>query len=216
LTVTPRSDDAFEDSKPAEDRGPNLIITRAVEPLTGNEHFQGSDLTVVDFWRWGFSDLRTNIVRGVLAEFLVARALGDPSPLRQAWDNFDVSTPSGIRVEVKSSAYLQSWPQLALSKIVFAGLTGRAWSADTNLRDDERSLRADVYVFATHICQEPSQYDVLDLRFWQFQLMSAEKLREHGVRSVSKAFLDAHARQVFRLDELTDAIEGLVRRPDES
>ncbi|MSO95749.1 MAG: hypothetical protein EXQ81_08155, partial [Thermoleophilia bacterium] len=44
-----------------------------------------------------------NTFRAVLAEFLVASAVGDPSPLRNAWDNFDVTTPSGIRVEVGTS-----------------------------------------------------------------------------------------------------------------
>jgi hypothetical protein len=75
----------------------------------------------VDFWRWAFSDLRTNIVRGILAEFLVAQAVGDPSPLREAWDNWDVTTATSLKVEVKSSAYLQSWNQRKHSSIVFLG-----------------------------------------------------------------------------------------------
>lgn len=82
---------------------------------------------MLDFWRWTFSDLRTNIVRGVLAEYPVALAVGDPSPLRQAWDDFDVTTPSGIRVEVKSSAYLQSWRQRRLSQ-PSADLSASRWA----------------------------------------------------------------------------------------
>jgi len=30
----------------------------------------------VDFWRWAFSDLRDNITHGILAGFLVAKAVG--------------------------------------------------------------------------------------------------------------------------------------------
>ncbi len=63
---------------------PPWLVPKAVERLTGGETFSGSTLTVLDFWQWGFSDLRTNIVRGVLAEFFVASAVGDPSPLRNA------------------------------------------------------------------------------------------------------------------------------------
>ncbi len=37
----------------------------SVEPLTGLEPFSGVGATVAEFWRWGFSDLRTNIVRGM-------------------------------------------------------------------------------------------------------------------------------------------------------
>ena len=79
--------------------------------LTGDERLGSIDVTVSDFWRWAFNDLRDNTTRGVLAEFLVARALGDVSDRRVGWANYDVLTPSGIRVEVKSSGRLQSWSQ---------------------------------------------------------------------------------------------------------
>src|SRR5918911_5022810 len=124
---------------------PEWINPKTASPLVGDERFPGTDVDVLAFWRWAFSDLRENIVRGVLAQFLVAKAVGDPSPLRHAWDNFDVTTPSGTKVEVKSSAYLQSWRQKQLSRITFSGLTGRAWSYDTNIFDTEPTLRADVY-----------------------------------------------------------------------
>jgi hypothetical protein len=191
----------------AETGREDWLVPKPVEPLAGDETFGTTGLAVREFWRWGFSDLRTNIVRGVLAEFLVAQAVGDPSPLRHAWDNFDVTTPSGIRVEVKSSAYLQSWTQQRLSTIVFTGLTGRAWSAETNLMEDQRSLRADVYVFAIHTCRKPDQYDPLNLDHWEFRLMTARQLEQHGVRSVTKGFLDRNAPTAYRLDELADAIE---------
>ena len=96
----------------------------SVEPLRGHEPFSGVGATVAEFWRWGFSDLRTNIVRGILAEFLVAKAVGAREPVRVAWDNFDVVSAAGTRIEVKSSAYLQSWAQKRLSTIAFTGLTG--------------------------------------------------------------------------------------------
>jgi hypothetical protein len=64
---------------------------------------------VLDYWRWAFSDLRDNTQRGVRAEFLVALALGRTETRRKAWDNYDVTTSSGLRIEVKASGYLQSW-----------------------------------------------------------------------------------------------------------
>lgn len=50
--------------------------------LGGDEPFAGLDASVRDFWAWGFSDLRANVVRGVLAEYLVARAVGATEPVR--------------------------------------------------------------------------------------------------------------------------------------
>jgi len=186
---------------------PALLIPKPARPLTGQERFSSDSSSVLDFWRWAFSDLRTNIVRGVLAEYLVARAVGDPSPLREAWDNWDVTTATGIKVEVKSSAYLQSWNQRKLSAITFSGLTGREWSAQTNELAADRTLRADVYVFAVHTCREPDQYDPLKIDDWEFRVMSATQLAEHGYRSVTLAFLDRHAPTAFSLNDLAAAVE---------
>lgn len=44
--------------------------------LTGDEPFRGVDATVRDFWAYAMSDLLMNNVRGYLAEFLVAKAVG--------------------------------------------------------------------------------------------------------------------------------------------
>src|SRR3954470_18321824 len=48
----------------------------AARVLSGAESFHGLDASVLDFWRFAMNDLRTNNVRGYLAEFLVARAVG--------------------------------------------------------------------------------------------------------------------------------------------
>jgi hypothetical protein len=88
------------------------LIPKLVIRLTGDERFSDDVSSVLDFWRWAFSDLRTNIVRGVLAEYLVARAVGDGSPLREAWDNWDVTTRpgSGSRSIKRLPAVLESAP----------------------------------------------------------------------------------------------------------
>ena len=89
---------------------------------TGKEPFtlNGEELPfdVSAFWRWSSSDLLGNALRGVLAEFIVASALGITERPREEWDAYDLITPSGLKVEVKSSAYLQSWQQTKLSKIM--------------------------------------------------------------------------------------------------
>lgn len=194
---------------PEKTTGIDWLEPRSTEPLTGDEMIQGSDLTVAEFWRWAFSDLRENIVRGVFAEFLVAKAVGDPNPLRHAWDNYDVTAADGTRIEVKSSAYLQSWRQKALSRITFAGLTGRAYSYETNELEAEPSLRADVYVFALHGCREPHLYDPLDLSVWKFYVVSVETLRDAGSpKSVSMAFLEREAIEAVDLADLRSAVEA--------
>ncbi|HLM33709.1 MAG TPA: hypothetical protein VK285_06535 [Gaiellaceae bacterium] len=188
-----------------DDSGGTWLEPTPVRPLSGEERFRGADARVVDFWRWGFSDLRENIVRGVLAEFLVARAVGAKEEMRAAWDNFDVQAPGGARIEVKSSAYLQSWSQRRPSKIRFAGLTGRTWHAKQGW-GPAREVRADVFVFAVHTYQEPADYDPTDVSQWEFHVLPARAVREHGGRSVGLPFLTAHGAGVVRWAELAREI----------
>jgi hypothetical protein len=186
-------------------------------PLSGEEPFVGLDAAVVDFWRWAFSDLRENTTRGVLAEFLVARAVGStPSP-GKSWDNFDVLTPSGVRVEVKASGYLQSWPQPRVSRLGFGRLAGFAWDENTGQFGDERDVRADVFVFAVQTCTEHEAYNALDVAQWQFYVVPAGAVRGAGYRSAGIAFVRKHA-DAGPLDfgEVAPAIEQASRRRPEA
>jgi hypothetical protein len=110
------------------------------EPFTDGEDSLGFDL--LGFWEWSASDLVSNTARGVLAEYLVARALGiDVSGVRDSWAAYDLRTPSGIKVEVKSAAYLQSWHQDRPSVVSFRTPKTRAWDPDTNRLDAEAKRR---------------------------------------------------------------------------
>lgn len=65
--------------------------------------------SLMDFWRWAHSDILSNSERGRLAEFIVAMALGIDKDFRKEWDAYDLLLKDNTRVEIKSSAYLQSW-----------------------------------------------------------------------------------------------------------
>jgi len=92
------------------------------------------------------SNLWTNTVRSLLAEYLVAKAVNAPSTQRIEWVSFDVEIPEG-RIEVKSSAYLQAWEQRKQSTVVFSGLLAKAWTRRDG-RSKTASYNADAYVFA--------------------------------------------------------------------
>lgn len=190
---------------------PSWIQPTPPVALSGAEPFRGmGGATVRDFWTWSTSDLRENTIRGVLAEFFVAKAVGAEAEMRVGWDNYDVLTPSGVRVEVKSSAYLQSWSQRVHSTIRFSGLTGLAWDPDTNTSGEEREVRADVDAFAIQTCRDPGAYDALDLGQWDFYVASADAVRENGARSVGTGFLERHARGPLKFAALSEAIEQVL------
>lgn len=186
-----------------------------VTALTGEESFKGTDATVRDYWVWSTSDLRDNVTRGVLAEFLVAKAVGASDKLRTSWDNFDVLTPEGVRVEVKASAYLQSWAQRKLSTLTFRGLSALSWDDETGY-GDQPEVRADVFVFAVQTCQDPAAYDALDVSQWEFYVVPAKIIAEYGAKSVGIGFVRQHtAGGAVAWDELHGAIRQAAAARDD-
>lgn len=130
--------------------------------------------TLGDFWAWSTSDLVSNVTRGRFAEFLVAAALGiDLSGVRAEWDSYDLITSSGVRIEVKSAAYLQSWSQSTFSKILWRIPRTRAWDPFTNTYASEPVRQADVYVFALLHHKDKATLDPLDTSQWSFFVVDA-------------------------------------------
>ena len=86
-----------------------------VKRKTGEDpfHIEGKplDQNLLSFWQWSGSDLVGNTMRGVLAEYIVSSALGESHGHREEWDAYDIETKEGIKIEVKSAAYIQTWAQ---------------------------------------------------------------------------------------------------------
>jgi hypothetical protein len=142
--------------------------------------------SVGGFWSWAFSDLKENTTRGVLAEFLVASALGIVGDVKAAWEPYDLKTYSGIRIEVKASGYLQAWSTLKHSTINFSSLKGRVFNSETGDYSEEPSYNADVYIFCKHHAEQHAKYDVLDLDQWEFYVITREYLEGLGHKSVTE------------------------------
>jgi hypothetical protein len=182
-------------------------------PRSGREPFRaaGVDLgfSLLDFWRWSSSDLVSNTLRGVLAEFLVAKALDLPTDrVRVEWDMCDLTTLSGLRLEVKSAAYLQSWAQSGLSKVSFMVKPRRGWDAATNTQDSEAKRHADVYVFALLAHQEKFTVDPLNLDQWLFWAVSTKALdaRARSQHSITLPSLIRLAGEGVSYRDLSDAL----------
>ena len=152
----------------------------------------GDDL--LEFWHWAYSDLRSNAVRGVLAEYLVGCALGvDMSAPRVEWAAWDLLTPDGIKVEVKCGAYVQAWAAgEKLSQVRYGGLLARSWIEGTAGSYTELpDVRADVYVFALQMCRDAARYEPLDLSQWEFRVVPGREVRTWQQRSIGLSRLIA-------------------------
>lgn len=187
------------------------------KPRTGDEklHLTGEalDVCVSDFWRWSASDLLSNATRGVFAEFIVAHALGISfDDIRDEWGAFDLKTPEGIKVEVKSAAYIQSWHQTKLSNITFRVPETRAWDADTNIQARESQRQADVYVFALLAHTEQDMIDPLDLDQWKFFVLPTPILnaRTRSQHSITLKTLIALSGGAVSFNELRSSVTRLA------
>ena len=135
--------------------------------------------SLLDFWKWSASDLVSNATRGRLAEFIVAKALDIPihTTVRDEWAAYDLAGPGGVKVEVKSAAYLQSWHQNRPSPIQFAVPKARAWDPDTNVLSAEPKRQAEVYVFAVlKEREDKDKLDPLDVDQWEFYVIPTATL----------------------------------------
>lgn len=148
--------------------------------LRGNEKFtlNGNDLdiTINDFWSWAYSDLLNNTYRGVLAEFLVYNSLNKISSgpdVRIDWLPYDITSPSGRRIEVKSAAYLQSWTTDFPSQIRYDISPKLAWDGEGYATAAKRNC--DLYVFCLYTALT-HDVPILNLDYWEFYVLPTSVL----------------------------------------
>ena len=150
----------------------------------------------------------SNATRGILAEYLVGKALKAVDGVREEWDAFDLLTPEGIKVEVKSSGYLQSWHQNKLSAITFGVPKTKKWNAETGKESQEAYREADVYVFALFAHQEQKSLNPLDLSQWKFFVLSTFILdeRKRSQHSITLPSLKKLAHATLTYSQLRQAV----------
>lgn len=157
-------------------------------PLPSQNESAGRD-QLQEFQGWAFSDLCDDDVKGIFAEWMVRQLLHCPSPRRVSWADNDIILPSGISIEVKSSAIWQSWKlrkqdgariyPLPASKpfdpkkIRFCGLKARLGDAKPV---GEPVFKSHLYVFCFQSQKDPTKWDALDLDQWEFYIMSQHDL----------------------------------------
>ena len=111
---------------------------------------------------------------------------------RVEWDRCDLIYREKL-IEVKASAYIQSWPQTRLSTISFDIGAHRGWDAGTNSSYKEPVRCADCYIFCLFSDRERERCDVTDIARWQFYVVASAVLNRRfavqkraGLSSIEK------------------------------
>lgn len=197
-----------------------LIVGAPLRRLTGQEqlNLDGAPLvggTAIEFWRWAAGDLRGNALRGHFAEWLVGLLLGVDLSVRTEWDSYDLILGE-VRIEVKSSAYIQGWGQRALSRISFGALVKQPWDAGTGTWEIEQRLNAEWYVFALETCESGPEYDPLDLDQWRFYVIHRDALTDLRPRQTLSLRRVEELGRKMTASELRRAgpsVMGIINRP---
>lgn len=177
--------------------------------LAGDERLEGSTgASVLDYWRWAYSDVLENVQRGIFAEYLIAAALGVTHVRRIGWAGYDLNY-AGKKIEVKSSAYLQSWIQRRLSRPSFSIGERQQFIEETGGYEDPRYV-ADCYVFCLYNDQHGPTANILDVGRWAFYALNISTLIRH--------FGTAKSLSLKRLQAITTpvAFAGLRSRVDDA
>jgi len=191
---------------------------KRIEPkkLTGNEIFKNANktFTVLQFWQFAFSNINSNVLRGDLAEFFIENALRDIDhiTIKNPWGDFDVVTDKGTKIEAKCSSFLQDWDQNDLTKPIFSGLRAhnlyRSAAVPTLDTTGEKNYKSDIYVFALQNNQDPTTLDLLDMKQWEFFVLTRNELNtlSKGASSVTLSKLRRKNVKSYNFNELKEAI----------
>lgn len=160
---------------------------------TGSEAFHNNGqpigYTLLNCWQWNFSGIVGNTLRGAIAEYLVACDLGVADGVHVGeWNAYDVRSKSGLKIEVKSAAFVQNWQQKEPSKIKFSISPTKGWDADTNIYSLEIKRQSDVYIFSLLSHQDKNTLDPLDVNQWEFYVLPTSALNSKSLTQKTITF----------------------------
>ena len=180
--------------------------------LSGKEPFTAGGkplgLNVLDFWSFQRSNLWD--MQEDIAEFIVAKALGQEVPSnKNGWTLWDIDY-KGKRVEVKETGYYYSWQKDGkISEQRSFGIT-KAYSKykDTSSAFERQN---DVYVFCLNTGRTKEESNPLEMDHWRFWVVPTSVInRECGdnkTLGLNRLRRIAGNDEGLRYEELKDAID---------
>ncbi len=136
------------------------------------------EINKIDFWQYAYSNFIDNRNRSALSEFIVAKAIGVTNSPETGWESYDMVTKDGIKIEVKSSGYIQSWNQKEPTIPTFEIKKKYGWDNKTNDWDYIRDRQSDVYVFCLHDEKDQCNANPLNTDQWIFYVVSTSVIND--------------------------------------
>ncbi len=189
---------------------------RLVSKADPNAPILDGECALVDFWRWAFSDLVSNEVRGVFAEFIVGHALGVLDEPRKSWNAWDL-TYRDTRIEVKATGDVQAWASTGRPPRPSWSIGKRlGWDAETNTYASEPLHSAQLYVLCHWRGRDPAPLTPALLELWDFYVVPTRVLddqysdRSSLSMSQLRRLLEVGDATASKYSTLKDAVDRTV------
>lgn len=133
-----------------------------------------------EFLEWAHGQLLDNRNRGIVAEYIIAKALGLADTRRVEWDDVDLIY-KGYSIEIKSAANLQSWEQTAPVNCKFNIPKKMAYWDETlgrRLPLDPPRRMADLYILCHYKQIDRTQANPLRPDQWDFYVLASATIEE--------------------------------------
>ena len=186
--------------------------------LSGQEQFtlegNSAGFSVLDFWVFQHSNIWD--VQEEIAEFIVAKALGQDMPYnKNGWTLWDMNY-RGKRIEVKETGYYHSWRKDGkISQQRTFGIT-KAYSRYKD-NTSEFKRQNDIYVFCLILgeTKEASNPLVLDnWRFWVVPTATINRLcGDNKTISLGRVKTITGLKEGLRYGELREAVDQMIDEP---
>lgn len=160
--------------------GLNSIVKLSDNQLVGDEFFtyngNNTDMTILEFWRWHFSEIYD--LQSKISEYIVGKALG----LTEAenvgvWTLFDMMYREK-RIEIKETSFYHAWQtdEEPKSQKRSFGIT----KAYDNYLDKNSPYRrqSDIYIFCLNTGETKASSNPLQLEHWEFYIVPTYRINE--------------------------------------
>ncbi len=190
-------------------------MSKSDQLLSGQEQFTlgGNSIgfSVLDYWRFQHSNIWAS--QEEIAEFIVAKALGQEQPYnKNGWTLWDMNY-QGKRIEVKETGYYHSWRiDGKVSKQRTFSIT-QAYSVYKN-RSSGSNRQNDVYVFCLNTGDTQETSNPLALENWRFWVVPTSTINrlcgDNKTISLGRVKRIAGLKEGLVYDELREAVGKVI------
>lgn len=177
--------------------------------------------SMLDFWKWAYSNLILNVSRGTFAEFIVKSALDDGgfilnTEMKTGFEPFDLDGPRikalnrNARIEVKSAAFVQLWNIKHPDRASFSIAPAKMPDETGDYREDApRQRNNDLYVFTLYTAADKRR-NILDLSWWQFYVLPTFKIESDPILKKQKSISLKRVESLCRQLSFNELCNGIV------